>query len=219
MGSTLISIPIVLASASPARRQLLHNVGIDPEIVVSHVDEHALVAAHGWTDIRAVAGGLAQAKAEAVEKLIQHDEVIVIGCDSVMEFDGEIYGKPGSRKTAIERLRAMSGGRGSLHTGHWVIHRTLSSTVGVGTVVDTEVVFHHMTEAEIAAYVDTEEPLHVAGSYTLDSLGGVFIKEIHGDPSNVIGLSVPNLRLLFAEIGIGWEEILMLHHQKPASDS
>lgn len=199
---------VVLASASPARLQLLRNSGIEPVVRVSYVDEEKLTQDSGWNSATEVAGGLAIAKAKAVAEISDETDVIIIGCDSVMEFDDGLHGKPGSSEIAIERLKAMRGGAGYLHTGHCVIYRSGGITREVHAVRDTHVVFHDMTDAEVNAYVETGEPLAVAGSFTLDSLGGPFIKEIHGDPSNVIGLSLPTLRALFAELGLGWELVL-----------
>ena len=208
MGNVLMLPPVVLASASPARLQLLRNSGIEPIVRVSYVDEEALTIQSGWTTPTKVAGGLAIAKAKAVAEISDEPDVIIIGCDSVMEFDDGLHGKPGTAEVAIDRLKAMRGGAGYLHTGHCVIYRTGGITREVHAMRDTHVVFHAMSDEEIHAYVETGAPLAVAGSFTLDSLGGPFIKEIHGDPSNVIGLSLPTLRNLFAELGLGWEVVL-----------
>ena len=202
---------IVLASASPARKQLLENAGINPIIQVSHLDEEAIATANNWNSPKEIALGLAIAKAEEVAKNLAGTNTIVIGCDSVMEFDGEPHGKPLDHDTALDRLKIMSGGSGHLHTGHSVIWINGETRNQVSEVTSTEVVFHEMTAAEINAYVATGEPLNVAGAFTLDSLGGPFIKEIHGDPSNVIGLSLPTLRLLLAKLGLGWEIVLKSH--------
>lgn len=195
---------IILASASPARLSLLRNVGIEPEVLVSSVDEDALVAARGWSEPADIALGLAKAKAEAVAASVS-EPALVIGCDSVMEFGGQPYGKPESAEVATERLRLMSGGSGRLFTGHHVIH---VGGAAAGAVTGTLVEFHTLSDAEVKAYVATGEPLRVAGSYTIDSLGGPFIRSISGDPSNVVGLSLPTLRGLLAELGFGWELVL-----------
>ncbi len=195
---------IVLASASPARLQLLRNVGIEPHVHVSGVDEEALTHSSGWSTASEVALGLAIAKAHHVAQQLDENN-LVIGCDSVMEINGAMHGKPGSIENARERLHEMSGARGWLHTGHCVIAH---GNKVAHAATRTEVVFHEMSDAEIEAYLATGEPLHVAGSFTLDSLGGPFIREIHGDPSNVVGLSLPTLRNLFAELGFGWELVL-----------
>lgn len=202
---------IVLASASPARKQILENAGIKPIIHVSHLDEDAIAAANNWKSPKEIALGLAIAKAEAVAKNLSGTNTIIIGCDSVMEFDGEPHGKPLDHDTALDRLKVMSGGSGHLHTGHCVIWINGENENQVSQLTSTEVVFHNMSEAEIDAYVATGEPLNVAGAFTLDSLGGPFIKEIHGDPSNVIGLSLPTLRQLLAKLGLGWEIVLKNH--------
>ena len=212
MGQILTLPNIVLGSASPARKMVLRNAGIDPEVIVSHLDEDALVAARGWTSPEDIAGGLAVAKTESVADLIVSQNrptpQLIIGCDSVMEFAGHIHGKPGTAENARARLREMSGGRGTLHTGHHVIFLHGEKTTTASAVTSTDVVFHEISDAEVNAYVATGEPLNVAGAYTLDSLGGPFIREIHGDPSNVIGISLPTLRQLFAELEIGWDLVL-----------
>ena len=202
---------IVLASASPARKMLLENAGIKPIIQVSHLDEDAIAATNNWHKPEEIALGLAIAKAVEVAKNLSGTNTLIIGCDSVMEFDGQPHGKPLDHDTALDRLKIMSGGSGHLHTGHCVIWINGENQQQVSTVTSTEVVFHEMTANEINAYVATGEPLNVAGAFTLDSLGGPFIKEIHGDPSNVIGLSLPTLRLLLAKMGLGWESVLQNH--------
>lgn len=199
---------IVLASASPARKKLLENVGISADIVVSHVDEEALVERQQWTSPEQIAGGLAIAKAEEVARQLSDSDVLIIGCDSVMEFGGHLHGKPGTPEAATARLKEMSGGSGFLHTGHHVIRRIAGVASSASAVNSTQVVFNELSDAEVEAYVATTEPLHVAGAYTIDSLGGVFIREIHGDPSNVVGLSLPTLRGLFAELGVTWDAVL-----------
>ena len=211
LGATLSLPTIVLASASPARKLLLENSGINPEIQISNLDEDAIAKTNNWQTPQEIALGLAIAKANEVASAHSNTNTLIIGCDSVMEFDGEPHGKPQHKDAALERLKVMSGGSGHLHTGHCVIWINGNSQQEVSALTSTEVVFHEMTEAEIHAYVNTGEPLNVAGSFTLDSLGSPFIKEIHGDPSNVIGLSLPTLRLLLAKLGLGWELVLKNH--------
>jgi septum formation protein len=176
--------------------------------MVSGVDEDALVQEKQWTNAHDVSLGLAIAKAEFIAQQNFDQDVIIIGCDSVMEFDDGIHGKPLTVDNARTRLHAMKGGRGWLHTGHCVIFKSRDGQTQASTVAKTEVVFHDMTDAEIEAYLETGEPLQVAGSFTIDSLGGPFIREIHGDPSTVVGLSLPTLRQLFADLGFGWEKVL-----------
>ena len=203
-----MSLPrFVLASASPARLKLLRAVGIEPEVIVSAVDEEGLAASSGWETPHDISQGLAIAKARAVAAALE-GTALVIGCDSVMEFDGVAYGKPANEAEAWERLRAMSGGFGNLFTGHHLIWLQAGERREASALVRTEVHFHEITDAEIEAYIASGEPLRVAGSYTLDALGGPFLREIRGDSTNVVGLSVPTLRLLLGELGLGWEHVL-----------
>lgn len=208
VGETLSTLPrIVLASQSPARLKLLRAVGIEPDVMVSAVDETAIAAAAGWASPHDVSQGLAIAKAEVVAAELPIDHLI-IGCDSVMEFDGIAYGKPANVDEARERLAQLSGSSGFLYTGHHVIWKAANGDRAASALTRTQVLFHELTAAEVEAYIATGEPLRVAGAYTLDALGGPFIKEIHGDATNVVGLSVPTLRRMFAELGLGWELVL-----------
>jgi len=141
LGQILMLPAIVLASASPARLQLLRNVGIEPAVVVSDIDETAMVAAHKWKTAEEIAGGLAVAKAEHVATTLLEPEVVIIGCDSMMEFDGHLHGKPGDAAAARHRLAEMSGGSGFLHTGHHVIHNSAQGKRTASAVTSTEVVF------------------------------------------------------------------------------
>lgn len=199
---------IVLASASPARLKLLQSVGISPTIRVSTVNEELAVESKGWTAPRDIALGLAILKAEDVANSDLSAPVIVIGCDSVMEQSGVPLGKPENVSVAKERLQALSGSFGTLHTGHSVIYCSEGENVMISRLVSTDVYFHELTDAEIDAYIRTNEPLKVAGSFTLDALGAPFIKSISGDASNVVGLSLPTLRLILKELGFGWDEVL-----------
>lgn len=189
---------LVLASQSPARLQTLRNAGLRPEVVVSGVDEDGVEA----ETPSELALKLAQLKAVAVAA--NQPRSLVVACDSVLELDGEVHGKPKDAEEATERWRRMSGGVGVLHTGHTVIdtHRE----VWLSRSAATQVRFAQVTEEEIAAYVATGEPLRVAGAFTLDGIGGAFVSGITGDPHNVVGLSVPLLRLMFDELGYPWHE-------------
>jgi septum formation protein len=199
---TEISYRLVLASASPARRALLKAAGIDADVLVSGVDETAVEAEDAYT----LSLALARMKARTVAARMQAEPgVLILGCDSVLAFDGEILGKPADAGEAIKRWQAMRGRSGVLHTGHY-----LTDLVGgqqaeeVGTTV---VHFADITDAEIEAYVATDEPLHVAGSFTIDGRGGAFVERIEGDPGNVIGLSLPLLRRLLGELGVSITEL------------
>jgi septum formation protein len=189
---------LILASASPARLKTLRAAGLDPEVIVSGVDEDAVDA----PTAAELALKLAQLKAVAVAA--DQPRALVIGCDSVLEFDGRILGKPVDEADAIARWQSMRGNAGVLHTGHCVIdtHRE----VWVGRSAATQVRFAAIDDDEIAAYVATGEPLHVAGAFTLDGRGAAYVSGITGDPHNVVGISVPLLRLMFDELGFVWHE-------------
>lgn len=193
---------LILASASPARLKTLRAAGLDPEVIVSGVDEDGVEAPNAAE----LALKLAQLKAVAVAA--DQPRSLVIGCDSVLEFEGSILGKPVDEADAIARWQQMSGHSGVLHTGHCVIdtHRE----VWVGRSAATQVRFAHLGDDEIEAYVATGEPLKVAGAFTLDGIGGAFVSGITGDPHNVVGISVPLLRLMFDELGFVWHEFWSL---------
>lgn len=195
---------LILASASPARTKLLKDAGIAHQVLVSDVDEDAVTARHGVTDPHDTALLLARAKAEAVAALPEAAGSLVLGCDSVFEFDGKAYGKPYTPDVATERISMMSGNAGILHTGHWLIDTRHPANGGTGAadgaVASATVHFAAMTPAEIDAYVATGEPLNVAGSFTIDSLGGAFISRVDGDPHTVVGLSVFTLRGLLGRM-------------------
>ena len=191
------SYRLVLASASPARRALLKAAGIVAEVQVSGVDESVVEAEDAYT----LSLALARMKARTVAARMQADPgVLVLGCDSVLAFDGEVLGKPADAEEAIKRWQAMRGRSGVLHTGH---HLTdLVSGRQAEDVRTTVVHFADLSDAEIEAYVATEEPLHVAGSFTIDGRGGAFVERIEGDHGNVVGLSLPLLRRLLGQLGV-----------------
>jgi septum formation protein len=186
---------LVLASASPARLGLLRQAGLDPKVRVSGVDEDALTAATPGE----LALVLAEAKARTVAALLADGE-LVIGCDSVLELDGLALGKPADAAEARERWVSMRGREGVLRTGHCVID-TVTGRASSATA-STTVRFGTPDDAEIAAYVASGEPLHVAGAFTLDGRSAPFVEGVDGDPGNVIGLSLPLLRQLLADLGI-----------------
>lgn len=195
---------LVLASASPARKRLLTDAGITPVIRVSDVDERALESALPDASPAELCLELARAKARAVAAEFASDvDTIVIGCDSVLDIDGVAFGKPQDAATAKSRWQQMSGRSGILRTGHWVIR----GADEVGEVASTTVVHGVLTDAEIDAYIATGEPLQVAGGFTLDGLGAPFVERIDGDPSNVIGLSLPLLRTLLTRLGVSWPSL------------
>lgn len=193
---------VILASASPARREVLRRAGIPVEVMVSGVDEESVAA----ESASALTLTLARMKAAAVAGQFggQDGPVLVIGCDSLLEFDGHPQGKPSDAAQAAERWRAMRGRKGTLHTGHRVILADGDDVRTAEAVASTTVHFANLTDAEIDAYVATGEPLAVAGSFTVDGLGGPFVTGIEGDHHNVVGLSLPLLRTLLADLGIEW---------------
>ncbi|MEV7772212.1 nucleoside triphosphate pyrophosphatase [Kitasatospora sp. NPDC086791] len=186
---------LVLASASPARLGLLRQAGLDPRVVVSGVDEDAISAATP-AELALV---LAEAKAKAVAVELTGGE-LVIGCDSVLELDGQALGKPADAAEALARWRSMRGRAGVLRTGHCVID-TVTGRQSSATA-STTVRFGTPDDEEIAAYIASGEPLHVAGAFTLDGRSAPFVDGIDGDPGNVIGLSLPLLRRLLADLDV-----------------
>jgi len=191
-------VRLVLASQSPARLILLRNAGFTPEAIVSGVDEDAFEAASP-AELALV---LAQAKARAVAGRIGEPGALVIGCDSVLDLDGTALGKPIDAEDAVGRWKAMRGREGTLVTGHCLIDTRVETCREVARTAKTLVRFADLSDAEIDAYVATGEPLYVAGAFTIDGLGGPFVESIEGDPSTVIGLSLPLLRRMLDEFGI-----------------
>ena len=189
---------IILASASPARLTLLRAAGIQPEVIVSGVDEDRITS----TDAANLAAALAQLKCRAVANQVEPDS-LVVGCDSVLAFEGEIFGKPAGPVEAAGRWRRMRGHSGVLHTGHCVRRSGEEFVETASTIVH----FADITDAEIDAYVASDEPLRVAGAFTIDGLGGAFVTGIEGDHHNVVGISLPLLRDLVGDLGIAWTDL------------
>ncbi len=195
-------VTLVLASQSPARLATLRSAGVEPVVIVSGVDESQL------DDLPAeeLALQLAELKCGAVAGREEvPDGALVLGCDSVLELGGESLGKPADAAEAVRRWQTMRGRSGVLHTGH-CLRDTASGHVAAATA-STTVHFADLTDEEISAYVATGEPLHVAGAFTVDGLGGAFVTGIEGDHHNVVGLSLPLLRDLVAELGHTWHRL------------
>lgn len=186
---------LVLASASPARLRLLRDAGFDPEVRVSGVDEDAV----GASDPRTLVGVLALAKARAVAETVT--DGLVLGCDSLLDVDGAPQGKARSVAEARSRWRSLAGRTAVLVTGHALLDVRRGGVVAEETAVEgTQVHFGSPSEAELEAYLAGGEPLRVAGGFTLDGQGGLFVTGVTGCPSNVLGLSLPLLRELLLRL-------------------
>lgn len=196
-------VRVVLASASPARLSVLRAAGLDPAVLVSGVDEDAVLSglADAGDEVRLAA--LATAKADAVLARVT-GPAVVLGCDSMLLLDSELVGKPRTAEVARQRWSRLSGRTGDLLTGHAVVRLDADGAVTARAAATrrTSVTFATVTSAEVEAYVGTGEPLEVAGAFTLDGLGGWFVDRIDGDPSNVVGISLPLVRSLLTEVGL-----------------
>lgn len=227
------AVRLYLASTSPARLATLRAAGIEPVVAPSNVDEDAAVAAAGTLSPVETVQLLARLKAEAVADAgapgVTPDDVtpdglmlhgvntegiildgFILGGDSVFELDGVVYGKPHTASVARERWELQRGRTGILHSGHWLIdHRGGRVGGAAGAVSSARVSFaDDITDAELDAYIATGEPLHVAGAFTIDSLGAPFITRVEGDPHAVVGLSLSTLRGLLRGFGVEWHEFL-----------
>jgi len=203
---------VVLGSASPGRRKVLRSAGVDPLIVVSGVDEDAVVAA-----LPADAGpgevttALATAKAEAVAHALDAEvaaDCVVIGCDSMLFRDGRLWGKPATEDAVLDAWRAMAGRSGELFTGHCVLRMRANRIVDTAAAhAVTTVRFGHPSASDVLAYARSGEPTAVAGGFTLDGLGGWFVDGVDGDPSAVIGIGLPLTRSLFERVGLSLADL------------
>ncbi|MGQ9350980.1 Maf family protein [Mycolicibacterium gilvum] len=204
-------IRFVLGSASQGRLGVLRQAGIDPEVIVSDVDEDALLASlDPELPPEAVVAKLANAKALSVAAALPQEllaDCVVLGCDSMLYLDGRLSGKPGTPEAARRQWEQMAGTTGHLLTGHALLRlRDGVITHTEGDTGSTAVRFGTPSEAELTRYVDSGEPTHVAGAFTLDGLGGWFIDGIDGDPSNVIGVSLPLVQRLISRTGLSIAE-------------
>jgi len=195
-------IQLILASSSSSRLRLLESSGINPIVLVSDVDEEADEFVSLSPSELVIA--LAILKAHTVKEKAPKDSLI-LGCDSTFEFNGESLGKPGTRENAIARCKKLSGKSGYLHTGHCLID--LKQGIELSERSTAKVQFTQMSDTEIIDYVDSGEPLNVAGGFTLDGLSAPFITNIEGDPSGIIGLSLPLLRKMIISLGYSWPDL------------
>jgi septum formation protein len=195
-------VQLILASSSSSRLRLLESAGITPIVLVSGVDEEAAELVLLSPSELVIA--LAILKAHTVKEKAPKDSLI-LGCDSTFEFNGESLGKPGTRENAIARCKKLSGKSGYLHTGHCLID--LKQGIELSERSTAKVQFAQMSDAEIIDYVDSGEPLNVAGGFTLDGLSAPFITNIEGDPSGIIGLSLPLLRKMIISLGYSWPDL------------
>lgn len=230
---------LVLASRSPARLATLRSAGVDPLVRVSGVDDEPALLADATARFGPLEPAdavlvLAQAKALDVAEALERDAaesdgadgadgavtgdrwdlgagLVVVGCDSMLELDGEVHGKPADADEARARWRAMRGRSGELHTGHWVVDLRDPADGGTGATLgatsSTTVHFADLSDAEIDAYVATGEPLQVAGAFTVDGLGGPYVERVEGDHHGVVGISLPLLRELLDEIDLPWHAL------------
>jgi len=201
-----MSFPVILASASPARLMLLRSQNIQPIVIASEINEKEIENQLKDSSTETVVKKLSIAKANYVlTNNVSLNSGILIAADSMLEFESQSLGKPLNAENAIARWQKMRGKSGILHTGHTVIR--LDNKQTITRVVSTKVEFANVDDKEIIDYVATKEPLNVAGAFTIDSLGAAFVKEVQGDHSNVIGLSLPALREIVRELGLSWTSL------------
>lgn len=185
--------PFILASASPARRRLLQSAGIEPIVCPSDFDESQVNSTHAANLVQMLANS------KACKVAAQFDNALILGCDSILAFNGEIHGKPANAQEAIDRWRQMRGRVGELYTGHVLIDQ--KQTVTLVRYQVTWVHFAQVRDRQIEAYVATGEPLHCAGCFALEGRGGLFVEKLEGCHTNVIGLSLPLLREMLENLG------------------
>lgn len=199
------NLKVVLASASPARRDLLISAGVNPLIINSHLDEETIIEKLAAKSPAEIVISLAKLKAQKVISEHQLPRVgVLIAADSMWELNDQLVGKPQDRQEAKQRILEMSSKTGVLHTGHFVMN--LESQKFETAVIATNVEIDQITELEVERYLDTGEPLQVAGSFTLNGYGSAFVKSVAGDANNVIGLSINTVKKLCSSVGLNWTD-------------
>ena len=193
---------LILASASPSRFRLLQSAGISPQVLVSGVDEESPEITALQPSEMVIA--LAILKAHTVKEMAPANSLI-LGCDSTFEYNGQSLGKPESKDNAIARCKLLSGKYGYLHTGHCLID--LKQGIEITERSSARVQFAQMSDDEIDDYVNSGEPLNLAGGFSLDGLSAPFITSIEGDPSGIVGLSLPLLRKMIISLGYSWPDV------------
>lgn len=205
---------VILGSSSPARLATLRNAGIAAQVVIPEVDE-SVVTGRSGADVTARLAALKgqtvllklRADGELAEASVD-DPIIVLACDTMLEIEGRVHGKPGTTAAVIERWRHQRGRQGQLFTGHYVALISGSDEIRSDVrVAETVVTFADINDAEIAAYAASGEPQRVAGGFTIDAVGGAFITRIEGDPHNVVGISLPMIRQMIVDMGIAWPRL------------
>lgn len=194
---------VVLASKSPARRRVLANAGIDVDVILSGFDETTIQDPVATS----LCARLAEAKGEAVSHRLDDADVVVIAADSVLEYEGRTHGKPRTVPDAVVMWQRMRGHAAILHTGHYVMVRRDGESQSQVRVQSTTVNFADISDAEIEAYAATGEPINVAGGFSINRRGGAFVTSIVGDPYNVVGLSLPLVRQMVIDMGVGWHTL------------
>jgi len=199
---------VILASQSPSRKKLLESAGIPFDVMVSGVDEESPEITALTPSEMVIA--LAILKAHTVKNTFNvGDNALIIGCDSTFEFEGESLGKPLTHENAVARAKKMRGKNGLLHTGHCIIDT--AQGIEVTDISTARVFMADMSDDEIEAYVSTGEPLELAGGFSLDGISAPFISRIEGDPSGIIGLSLPTLRTMVRSIGLNWFDLVSVN--------
>lgn len=194
---------VVLASKSEARRRVLHDAGLDVDVIVSGFDENTIRDSSPTS----LCHRLAEAKGRTVAETLTDPEVIVFAADTVLEVEGRTHGKPRSREAAVKLWHRMRGHSALIHTGHYTFVRTDGEDREQVRVQTTRLTFADLPDEEIEAYADTGEPIDVAGGFSINRLGGAFVTSIEGDPYNVVGVSLPLLRQMVTDMGVPWHTL------------